>query len=148
MVPLGGLFIELTLMTFALETLPPLEPPPPPPLLLLLLLPQAATSAPPTSAAQISTARRLDTNSPPRPGAWGELCHRGGQMAPASCRAHVEAAPSYVGRRASDPAAGRCAERPRAHPAAAWRRARRSPRAAGRRWSGPRSGRPRCCRSR
>src|SRR3954454_14611710 len=117
MVPLGGLFIELSLMTFALETLPPLEPSPPP-LLLLLLLPQAAISAPPTTAAQISTARRLDTNSPPRPGAWGELCHRGDRMAPASYRAHVAAAPSSRERRAADRAAGRCGVRPRAPPAA------------------------------
>src|ERR1700760_4035569 len=99
--PLGGLFIDATLMTFALETLPPLEPPPP---LLPLLLPppQAATSAPPTSAVQISAARRLDTNSPPRPGTSGELCHRGERMAPASGRAVVRAAPSSRGRRAAD----------------------------------------------
>src|ERR1700754_3937629 len=145
MVPLGGLFIEAGLMTFAEEAVPTLEPPPP---LLLLLLPQAATNAPPTSAVQISAARRLDTNSPPRPGAWGELCHRGEQMAPASGRAHVQAAPSSRGRRAADPAAERCVGRPRAPAAAASRLSRRSPRAAGRWWSGPRSGRPRCCRSR
>src|SRR3954452_3296106 len=85
MVPLGGLFIELTLMTLAPETFPPLLlPPPPPPPPPPPLLPQAATSTPPARAAQISAARRLDTSSPSSD-FRDELCHRGGNMAPASC---------------------------------------------------------------
>src|SRR5690349_25173305 len=88
MVPFGGAFIELGLMTLAPEMVPPelLPPPlpPPPPLLPLLLLPQAATSTPPVRATQISAARRLDTSSPSSV-CRDELCHRGGKMAPASC---------------------------------------------------------------
>src|SRR3954467_9200305 len=89
MVPLGGLFIELGLMTLAPLMVPPelplLPPLPPPPLPPLLLPPQAATSTPPARATQISAARRLDTSSPSSV-FRDELCHRGGKVAPPSRR--------------------------------------------------------------
>src|SRR3954467_12745331 len=87
MVPLGGLFIELGLMTLAPLMVPPELPLlpllPPPPLPPLLLLPQAATSTPPARATQISAARRLDTSSPSSV-CRDELCHGGGNMPPVS----------------------------------------------------------------